>query len=137
MKRALVTGGSGALGAAICRALAAAPLHVIVHSHAIGARRGRCRADPRSGRQRADRLLRRLRFCGASGVLEALVDAGGAIQVIVNNAGVHLDAPLAGMSEAQWDEVVDVSLKGFFNVTRPLLLPMMATRWGASSTCPR
>ncbi|HDH15107.1 MAG TPA: 3-oxoacyl-ACP reductase FabG, partial [Gammaproteobacteria bacterium] len=52
------------------------------------------------------------------------------IQVIVNNAGIHDDAPLAGMSHEQWHRVVDVSLHGFYNVTQPLLLPMMRTRWG-------
>jgi 3-oxoacyl-[acyl-carrier protein] reductase len=49
---------------------------------------------------------------------------------VVNNAGIHADAPMAGMSGEQWRSVVDVSLHGFFNVTRPLLLPMMGTRWG-------
>ena len=37
---------------------------------------------------------------------------------------------MAGMSGEDWRSVVDVSLHGFFNVTRPLLLPMMGTRWG-------
>jgi len=54
----------------------------------------------------------------------------GPIQVLVNNAGIHDDAPMAGMSSAQWRRVIDVCLHGFFNVTQPLLLPMMATRWG-------
>jgi len=131
MKRALVTGGSGALGAAICRALAAAPLHVIVHSHAHPERAEAVAAQIRDHGGSAETVCFDVcDFAAASGALEAMVDSGGAIQVIVNNAGVHLDAPLAGMSEVQWDEVVDVSLKGFFNVTRPLLLPMIGTRWG-------
>jgi 3-oxoacyl-[acyl-carrier protein] reductase len=50
--------------------------------------------------------------------------------VIVNNAGIHDDAPMAGMTEAQWRNVVDLSLNGFFHVTQPLLLPMIGTRWG-------
>jgi 3-oxoacyl-[acyl-carrier protein] reductase len=50
--------------------------------------------------------------------------------VVVHNAGTHDDAPLAGMSEAQWRGVVDVSLNGFYAVLRPLLLPMIGTRWG-------
>ena len=37
---------------------------------------------------------------------------------------------MAGMSEAQWKRVIDVSLHGFFHVTQPLLLPMARTRWG-------
>jgi 3-oxoacyl-[acyl-carrier protein] reductase len=51
-------------------------------------------------------------------------------QVLVHNAGTHHDVPMAGMTERQWRDVVDVSLNGFFAVTQPLLLPMMATRWG-------
>ena len=54
----------------------------------------------------------------------------GPVQILVNNAGVHDDAVFPGMSAAQWRGVIDVSLNGFFNVTQPLLLPMMRTRWG-------
>ena len=61
--------------------------------------------------------------------LDALIEAQP-IQVVVNNAGIHDDAPLAGMSAAQWKRVIDVSLHGFFHVTQPLLLPMARTRWG-------
>ena len=50
--------------------------------------------------------------------------------MLVNNAGVHDDVPLAGMRGEQWDRVIDVSLNGFYNVTQPLLLPMIRTRWG-------
>ena len=52
------------------------------------------------------------------------------IQVLVNNAGIHDDAVMPGMSTAQWSRVIDVSLNGFFNVTQPLLMPMIRTRWG-------
>lgn len=62
-------------------------------------------------------------------MLAALLE-GGPIQVLVNNAGAHDDAPMAGMGLAQWQRVLDVNLNGFFNVTQPLLLPMMGTRWG-------
>jgi 3-oxoacyl-[acyl-carrier protein] reductase len=61
--------------------------------------------------------------------LEALLE-DGPIQVIVNNAGIHRDAPMAGMRPDQWSEVVDVVLTGFYHVTQPLLLPMIQTRWG-------
>jgi len=54
----------------------------------------------------------------------------GPIQILVNNAGIHDDAPLAGMSYDQWKHVIHLSLDGFFNVTQPLLLPMIRTRWG-------
>jgi 3-oxoacyl-[acyl-carrier protein] reductase len=48
----------------------------------------------------------------------------------VNNAGVYDDVPMAGMRGDQWSHVIAVSLGGFFNVTQPLLLPMIGTRWG-------
>jgi len=56
--------------------------------------------------------------------------AEGAIQILVNNAGIHDDAVMPGMNAQQWHKVIDVSLNGFFNVTQPLLLPMIGKRWG-------
>jgi 3-oxoacyl-[acyl-carrier protein] reductase len=56
--------------------------------------------------------------------------AGGAIQIVVNNAGIHDDAAFPALREAQWQRVIDVSLNGFFNVTQPLVMPMIRTRWG-------
>jgi 3-oxoacyl-[acyl-carrier protein] reductase len=61
--------------------------------------------------------------------LEALL-GDGPIQVVINNAGIHDDAVMPAMKPDQWSRVIDVSLNGFFNVTQPLLMPMMATRWG-------
>lgn len=61
--------------------------------------------------------------------LSTLIESGP-VQVLVNNAGVHEDAVLAGMSPTQWSRVIDVSLNGFYNVTQPLLLPMIRARWG-------
>ena len=52
------------------------------------------------------------------------------IHAVINNAGIHDDAPMAGMSQEQWHRVIDVSLHGFFNVTQPLLLPMARARFG-------
>ena len=61
--------------------------------------------------------------------LEKLL-AAGPIQILVNNAGIHDDAVMPGMRPEQWSRVIDVSLNGFFNVTQPLLMPMIRTRWG-------
>ena len=54
----------------------------------------------------------------------------GPMQVLVNNAGVHDDAVFPGMSADQWHRVIDLSVNGFYNVTQPLMLPMIRTRWG-------
>jgi 3-oxoacyl-[acyl-carrier protein] reductase len=61
--------------------------------------------------------------------LEALLEEGP-IQILVNNAGIHDDAVFPGMSPQQWHRVIDVSINGFYNVTQPLMLPMIRTRWG-------
>ncbi|MGQ0578722.1 MAG: 3-oxoacyl-ACP reductase FabG [Betaproteobacteria bacterium] len=129
-RRALVTGGSGAIGAAICRMLASRGLQVIVHANnrleAAEGLAAQLRADGAQAQAVAFDVTDRKDTASALG---ALVDEAP-IQVLVNNAGVHDDAPLAGMRGEQWDRVIDVSLNGFYNVTQPLLLPMLGTRWG-------
>lgn len=129
-KRALVTGGSGELGGAICRALAVQGLHVIVHANRNLDRAEKVAAGivaDGGGAQAVEFDVTRREATEAS--LGALLE-DGPIQVLVNNAGIHADAPLAGMSWEQWRSVIDVSLHGFYNVTQPLLLPMIRTRWG-------
>jgi len=130
MKRALVTGGSGVLGGAICRRLARDGLHVIVHGRANLEQAETVVADVR--RQGGSAETASFDVVDAEAVqksLEKILEVGP-IQVLVNNAGIHQDATMAGMSADQWRRVIDVSLHGFFNVTQPLLLPMLRTRWG-------
>jgi 3-oxoacyl-[acyl-carrier protein] reductase len=54
----------------------------------------------------------------------------GPVQVLINNAGIHDDAVFPGMTPQQWHGVIDLSVNGFYNVTQPLMLPMIRTRWG-------
>lgn len=130
MIRALVTGGSGAIGAAICQRLAKAGRHVVVHANRNLGEAERLAQAIRAGGGAADAIAFDVTDEEkASAALERLL-AGGPVQIVVNNAGIHADAPMAGMSSEQWKSVVEVSLHGFFNVTRPLLLPMIGTRWG-------
>ncbi|MEO7071598.1 MAG: 3-oxoacyl-ACP reductase FabG [Rhodanobacter sp.] len=129
-RRALVTGGSGDIGGAICRALAAGGYHVLVHANAGHEKAEALAATIRAGGGSAQAVAFDVTAAPATrGALEALL-AEGPIHVLVNNAGVHDDAPMAGMSEQQWHRVIDVSLHGFFNVTQPLLLPMARQRFG-------
>lgn len=129
-RRALVTGGSGAIGSAICERLAADGLAVVVHAFRHS--------------ESADRVVGKIRAQGgaACAALFDLTDgeatrrsldtllAEGPFQVVVHNAGIHDDAPMAGMTGEQWRKVIDLSLHGYFNVMQPLLLPMIGTRWG-------
>ncbi len=130
MKKALVTGGSGAIGAAICRRLAADGCHVYIHAN--------------SGLQAAQALANVIRTDGGSAELLVfdVTDAAAVvavltpliedqpIQILVNNAGIHDDVVFPGMRAEQWHRVMDVSVNGFFNVTQPLMMPMFRSRWG-------
>lgn len=129
-KRALVTGGSGDIGEAICLKLAETGCHVIVHAN--------------KNISKAASVVEKIKAAGGSAeavsfdvshqaeslaAIEKILEQGP-IQILINNAGIHQDAILAGMNPEQWNNVIDVNLNGFFNVTQPLLLPMMQTRWG-------
>lgn len=130
MRRALVTGGSGALGAAICARLAEEGHYVYVHAH-HGIERARAIATAISGRGgQAEAIAFDVTDAAAAEAALTTILASGAIQIIVNNAGIHDDAVMPGMRSEQWSRVIDVSLNGFFHTTQPLLMPMIGTRWG-------
>ena len=130
MIKALVTGGSGGIGAAICHRLADDGCHVYIHAH--------------QGIQAAQTLADSI--CAAGGSASVLnfdvTDAAAVsailtpltehqpIQILVNNAGIQDDAIFPGMQASQWHRVIDVSVNGFFNVTQPLMMPMIRSRWG-------
>lgn len=130
MRRAIVTGGSGAIGAAICRNLGAAGRHVYVHANRGGDRAERLAAEITAAGGSAQAIAFDVtdEAAAAAALAAALVD--GPIEIIVNNAGIHDDAVMPGMHGEQWRRVVAVSLNGFFNVTQPLLMPMIRQRWG-------
>jgi 3-oxoacyl-[acyl-carrier protein] reductase len=128
--RALVTGGSGAIGEAVCRRLARDGASVLVHANSRLEQAEKVAAGIRADGGAAQAIAFDVTDTDAAqAALERALELGP-IQIVVNNAGVHDDAPFAGMTAEQWHGVIDVSLHGFFNVTRPLVLPMMRTRWG-------
>ena len=130
MKRALVTGGSGGIGAAICRRLAADGHHVIVHANRSIEKAQAVVADIVAAGGSAEAIAFDITERAATAAaLEKLLEPGP-IQILVNNAGIHADAVFPGMNAEQWHSVIDVSLNGFYNVTQPLSLPMIRTRWG-------
>jgi 3-oxoacyl-[acyl-carrier protein] reductase len=130
-RKALITGASGGIGQAIAERLAADGVEVWLHYHRnLGA---------------AKQLMERIRESGgkaqltgfdvgdpqqATQRLEALLEQVGAFDILIHNAGITADAPFPGMDLEQWQQVINTDLNGFFNVTRPLIMPMMRQRWG-------
>ena len=129
--RALVTGASRGIGAAIAEALAAAGHPVIINY--------------RSEHTSAEGVAARIREAGgvatlacfdvadaaasAAAMAEILADPAP-LGVIVNNAGVARDNPLPALEREDWDLVLRTTLDGFYNVTRPAIMPMVRRRWG-------
>jgi 3-oxoacyl-[acyl-carrier protein] reductase len=129
-KWALVTGSRG-IGAAIAKALAEAGYAVLINyrGNLDAARSVKEQVEARGAEARL------LPFDVASAdeagrSLGAILDEGLQIDVVVNNAGVAQDAPFPAMTLEQWRAVTRTSLDGFFNVTQPLVMPMVHRRWG-------
>lgn len=130
---ALVTGGSRGIGRAVCIRLAQMGFRVLVNCV--------------SRVSEAEETLRLIREAGSDGeilqfdvsdrtqtakILDAWKDnyPEDYIQVLVNNAGIRRDNILALMPAEDWDKVLEIALGGFYNVTQPLLQPMMFHKWG-------
>jgi 3-oxoacyl-[acyl-carrier protein] reductase len=114
----------------MARRLAREGAHLLVHANSRIESVQALAAEIRAGGGTAEALAFDVTDApAAQAACESLL-AGGPVQVIINNAGIHDDAVFPGMRAEQWHRVIDVSLDGFFNVTRALLLPMLRTRWG-------
>ena len=130
-KIALVTGASRGIGKAIAIALAKDNCHVILNFV--------------SNQKKAEEVLEEIITNGGSGELsgfdvsnrdeaqKAIADILGKhefIDVLVNNAGITNDQILVMMSPEKWDSVINTSLNGFYNVTKPVLEKMIRKRSG-------
>ncbi|MBT9556269.1 MAG: 3-oxoacyl-ACP reductase FabG [Myxococcales bacterium] len=120
----LVTGASRGIGRAIASRLATDGDHVLVHGRAPSEALSSI-ASETGGRvltfDVADREACRT-------ALEGEIESHGAPYGVVLCAGLTADGPLVGMSDRDWDTVLDTNLGGFFNVLRPLVLPMIQRR---------
>lgn len=129
-KRALVTGGSGGIGAAVCKRLARDGHHVYVHANRGIEAATAVVSEVIAAGGHAQSISFDVTDASATRQALATVLKDGPIQILVNNAGVHDDAVFPGMSADQWHRVINTSVDGFFNVTQPLMMPMIRTRWG-------
>ncbi|MEM6547892.1 MAG: SDR family NAD(P)-dependent oxidoreductase [Pseudomonadota bacterium] len=129
MRRALVTGGSSPIGAAVAEALAADGAYVLVHANS-----NRMAADATVERivaqgGRAEALVLDLLAPEARETLSAMAGEE-AIQILVHAVGGQRDMPFAAMEAEDWTAVIDLNLNTIFAALRPLILPMMRSRWG-------
>jgi 3-oxoacyl-[acyl-carrier protein] reductase len=130
-RRVLVTGASRGIGRAIALALARDGFDL-----ALGFLRRKTEAEQVAG-EIADLGREASLLCFDVADREACAEAiGGDIESrgaywgAVSNAGVTADGPLAGLSGEAWDRVLGTNLDGFYNVLRPLVLPMVRARRG-------
>lgn len=131
-KNAIVTGGGGGIGRAICVELALAGYYVVINY--------------RRSRDRAEETLRQVLAAGGVGEIlqfdvcdreeaetcvQEINDRLGSIDILVNNAGVIADGLFMLMSPENWRTVIETSLYGFYNMTRPVIERMVRNRRGA------
>ena len=129
---AIVTGGSRGIGRAIALEMARAG-HFVAITY-------------RSGAEAAEETLDLIRQAGGDGeavafdvadsagageAMEALLSRHQAVEALVNNAGIAADQLFVMMPERDWDAVIDTTLKGFYNVTKPVLKAMIPRKRGA------
>ena len=126
-RTALVTGASGGIGGAEARAFDAAGAAVAVS----GTRRERLDALAREMSERTAVLVCDLADADATAGLAGAAEAAlGALDIVVNNAGLARDGLALRMKDEDWRRVIDVNLTAAFRISRAALRGMMRRRWG-------
>lgn len=126
-----MTGGSRGIGQAIAKRLASDGLSVIVNYRARKAAAEAVCEEIRAAGGEAEPCPFDIADAAATrAALDGLLSDPRPISVLVNNAGIHSDAAFPAMSEQQWQSVTRTNLDGFYNVTQPLVMPMVRQRFG-------
>jgi len=115
MKKVIVTGSSRGIGKAIAEALQAEGYGVVTHSVRSGGTDLQFDVSDRAA---------------AKAALERWVADNGAPYGVVLNAGIAADNAFPAMEDDEWDRVLRTDLDGFYNVLKPLVLPMVQARSG-------
>ncbi len=118
-KNAIVTGGSLGIGAAIARELAREGANVAINYRKHDAEAKQVVADIEAmGRKGLAVQADVASFADADRMVAQVLEAFGGLDILINNAGINRDAVSWKMTEEQWDEVMAVNLKGYFNYIR-------------------
>lgn len=131
-RRVLVTGSSRGIGSAIARKLAHDGFHISLHCRSGLAEAQKAATEIKSIGNISPTILQ-FDVCNrdlAREILEADVAQHGPYYGIVCNAGITRDNAFPALSGEDWDQVIDTSLDGFFNVVHPLIMPMVRAKKG-------
>ena len=122
MKKALITGGTGAIGSALCEAFSKAYEVIFTYN-----------TDEKGARELEQRLGARAVKCDISHreQVKALAEKCGGCQVLINNAGISEIALFSDITPEKWDRMIDVNLTGAYNVTYAMLPYMIHNKDGA------
>ena len=132
---AIVTGGTRGIGRAISGTLAAAGYHIVATYHA-----NQASADATTSEiEDAGGSIETVAFDvadpeQADAAMKEITSRHDAIEVLVNNAGITADDLFLMMKASKWDSVIDVALKGFYNVTKPVIKKMVRRKKGSIVT---
>ena len=133
-KRVVVTGGARGIGAAVVRLAVAQGADVVFsYRNSVDAARALCAEVNRDHPDRGCLALP-AEVVDQDNVAEfadAALESLGSLDVLVNNVGVARDHAFARMRRHDWDDVIETNLGGLFNVTQPLVMPMVKQRRGA------
>ncbi len=132
-KNALVTGGSGGIGGAICKKFASEGFHVIIHYNSNTAKANDILNEILSDGGSAE--IMQFDVTSKKAVVEALdlwknANPEKVISTLVNNAGISNDVLLVWMEDNDWTKVINTNLNSFYNVTAPLIKDMILNKWG-------
>ena len=127
---AIVTGGLGGLGTAICRALAARDCTVIAADLAAAAERLAAFAQACKGLDVHHAAVDVSDDAACAALIEQAQASHGRVDILVNNAGITRDSTLRKMQPAQWDEVIAVNLRAAFSLCRHVIGGMQARGFG-------
>lgn len=133
MKRmALITGGSGGIGSAICKFLASKDLNIIC---GFSKKKDTAEAVVEDIRKAGgDAVAMKVDVTESSETLdnisEEIFDRFGSLDILVNCSAINIEAPAPGMDDDAWQKVIDVNLSGAFRLTRSAVKYMIVKKWG-------
>jgi 3-oxoacyl-[acyl-carrier protein] reductase len=128
-KTVLITGSSRGIGAAVAVYLAKLSYDIVLH----------CKSSLEAAENIRAKIISMQRICrilqfdvndrqGCSDILSEDIRQFGVYYALVLNAGIVSDAVFPALTDYQWDDVINTNLNGFYNVLKPLLMDMIATR---------